>query len=431
MSEIRRSAPRSASKECQLISCNSDIEQWKGTLAYRTQKHLREFVHRGLWRDRPSMPTLQYDLRPTNQSMAYRQGSLEDALFRQTATGDERDRTMVTGPLVSVITIFFNGQRFIEEAILSVFSQTYDNWELLLVDDGSTDASAGIAMDYARRYPRKVRYLEHRCHENRGMSASRDLGICQATGDYLTMLDSDDVWLSHKLEQQVTILESHPEAAMVYGNRQYWYGWTGNWEDAQHDCISKPGIEPNALVEPPLLLRLTYGEGRTTHPGIDSMFRREMAIRLGGFEETFRGIFEDQVFLVKVFLNETVYVSDACWTRYRQHADACCYTVTSSERSASWFSFVNWVESYLSENGMKGVLEGAPLWKIFQNELWAHRHPIRFRLRHFLHRIAQHTLPIPIRQWLRTSFHTCLNRSARQQELAQANGVDKFGTENS
>src|SRR5205809_3316024 len=77
-------------------------------------------------------------------------------------------------PLVSGTIIFLNAERFIDEAIQSVLAQTYENWELLLVDDGSTDGSTAIARSYAERYPAKIRYLEHPGHKNHGMSASRN-----------------------------------------------------------------------------------------------------------------------------------------------------------------------------------------------------------------------------------------------------------------
>src|SRR5438105_1562536 len=102
---------------------------------------------------------------------------------------------MSSKPLVSAITIFLNEEKFLQEAIASVFAQTYDNWELLLVDDGSTDASTEIALRYAKQYPEKVRYVEHRGHQNRGMSAARNLGIRNAKGQYIAFLDADDVWL--------------------------------------------------------------------------------------------------------------------------------------------------------------------------------------------------------------------------------------------
>ena len=129
-----------------------------------------------------------------------------------------RDSAVETGePLVSAITIFLDAETFLREAIESVLAQTYANWELLLVDDGSTDGSTEIALGYARLYPQRIRYLEHEGHRNRGMSASRNLGIPHARGEYIALLDADDVWLPLKLERQVAILESDPESAMVYG----------------------------------------------------------------------------------------------------------------------------------------------------------------------------------------------------------------------
>src|SRR5688572_9625007 len=97
-------------------------------------------------------------------------------------------------PLVSAITIVLNGEKYIEVAIASVRAQTYDRWELLLVDDGSTDSSTQISKEYTKRYPEKIRYLEHDGHANRGMSASRNLGVAHARGQFVAFLDSDDVW---------------------------------------------------------------------------------------------------------------------------------------------------------------------------------------------------------------------------------------------
>jgi glycosyltransferase involved in cell wall biosynthesis len=95
--------------------------------------------------------------------------------------------------LISVIIIFLNSEEFIQEAIESVFAQTYNNWELLLVDDGSTDGSTNIALQYAEQHGERVRYLEHNNRQNRGMSASRNLGIREAKGEYIAFLDADDV----------------------------------------------------------------------------------------------------------------------------------------------------------------------------------------------------------------------------------------------
>src|SRR6185369_4754962 len=156
-------------------------------------------------------------------------------------------------------------ERFIEEAIASVFAQTYPHWELLLVDDGSTDGGTAIARGYAARHPDRVRYLEHPGHANRGMSASRNLGIAAARGAYVAFLDADDTWLPGKLTAQVALLHTHPEAAMVYGRTLIWHGWTGRPEDVARDHVLDLGVPPETLVAPP---RLFFGllENRAQTP---------------------------------------------------------------------------------------------------------------------------------------------------------------------
>src|SRR5688572_6006241 len=102
---------------------------------------------------------------------------------------------MAYRPLVSVVIIFLDAEEFIQEAIDSVFSQTYEMWELLLVDDGSKDSSSMIARRYAEEFPAKVRYLHHHGHQNLDMPASRNVGITAARGEYIAFLDADDIWL--------------------------------------------------------------------------------------------------------------------------------------------------------------------------------------------------------------------------------------------
>src|SRR5262249_39242789 len=105
-------------------------------------------------------------------------------------------------PEVSVVVIFLNEARFLPEAVDSVFAQTHECWELLLVDDGSMDASSSIARRIAELHPGRVRYLEHDGHVNRGRSSSRNLGIHHARGQFVAFLDADDVWFPRKLERQ-------------------------------------------------------------------------------------------------------------------------------------------------------------------------------------------------------------------------------------
>jgi glycosyltransferase involved in cell wall biosynthesis len=277
--------------------------------------------------------------------------------------------------LVSVIIPFFNAERFIEEAIISVLDQTYPAWELLLVDDGSTDASSAVARHYAGKHPAKVSYLEHADHENQGKSASRNRGLADAAGKYVAFLDADDVWLPTILEEQVAILESQPRAAMVYGPIQWWYSWTGEGEDVERDYVEELGVPPNSLIQPPDLLTL-FLQDRAAVPS-DILVRRQIIDRVGGFEECFKTLYEDQVFYAKVCLTAPVFASDACWYRYRQHEDStCARTMKTGEYFTARPVFLDWLEEYLSDQGV----EDPALWQALRREQWPYRHPLTYRL---------------------------------------------------
>jgi glycosyltransferase involved in cell wall biosynthesis len=272
-------------------------------------------------------------------------------------------------PLVSCIITFLNAEEFVGAAIKSVLAQTHENLELLLVDDGSTDGSTKTALHYVKRFPDKVRYLEHAGHENRGAAASRNLGIGQAKGEYIALLDSDDVWLAHKLEEQVAILDSHPEAGMVYGQSQYWNSWTMKPEDAHRDHVPKLGVQTETLFEPAMLSTLVYPLGPATAPcPSDLLVRRAAVERIGGFEEAFRGmyqLYDDQTFLAKMYLNEAVYVAGKCWDRYRQHPDQCVTVVRESgQQHTVRLAFLRWLAEYYYVQGV-GDTE---LWKLLQEK---------------------------------------------------------------
>lgn len=289
--------------------------------------------------------------------------------------------------LVSAIIIFFNARQFIEQAIASVFKQTCDCWELLLVDDGSTDGSREIALVWARNHPERVRYLTHAHRRNRGMSASRNLGLHHARGEFVAFLDADDVWQAEKLEQQVAIFERHPRAGMVAGATLYWYGWTGRVSDAKRDRIVLPDPRCDRLVEPPALaLQLRPLGSGLPFSNSGTMVRRAVIERLGGYEEHFRGLFEDQAFLTKVYLSTPVYVASACWDRYRQHAESCCARAKAGgAQPALRHDFLLWLESYLRAEG----LEGSPVWRALQHALLEYRRPARYWLHECRHRPAQ------------------------------------------
>jgi glycosyltransferase involved in cell wall biosynthesis len=237
-------------------------------------------------------------------------------------------------PLVSVVIAFLNGERFLREAIDSVFAQTYERWELLLVDDGSGPTASSIAREYADRKPTRVRYLEHDRHQNRGA--------------YTAFLDADDVWLPDKLSDQVAILESRPDVGAMYGNTLYWFGWTGDPADVARDFYPRLRVPDGTAFDPPRLLeRLLTGNALVPCP-VSLLVRTVVLRRVGGFEEQFRGMFEDQAFYAKLMLVERVLVVDRSWDRYRQHAESMCAV---SDRSGATREanrrYLEWLAEYL------------------------------------------------------------------------------------
>jgi len=288
-------------------------------------------------------------------------------------------------PLVSAIINFFNEERFLREAIESVFSQTHTNWELLLVDDGSNDASSNIARHYSEQHLGRVFYLEHEGHGNRGTSASRNLGIRHAKGDYIAFLDADDVWLPEKLERQLAIMQEQPEASMVYGSLLLWFGWTGESEDIQRDVLQAITVEPDTLVRPPGLFTLFLERKAITPCPSDVILRRDLVTGVDGFVDSFRGLYDDQVFFAKVTLRAPVFVSGECWTKHRQHANSCCAVARKTGEYYSarpHLAYLDWVKKYLRSQGIRN----ADIDRALKTRLRRYRPPIALRwFRRFRH----------------------------------------------
>jgi glycosyltransferase involved in cell wall biosynthesis len=300
---------------------------------------------------------------------------------------------MSASPLVSVVVPFLNAERFLDESIRSVLSQTYRTWELLLMDDGSTDRSSHIAHRYAEAYPDQVRYLEHPGHANRGTTTSRNVAIGQARGRFIALLDADDVWLPDKLSQQIGILEAHPQASIVYGLARYWRSWTGNSLEADTETLLPAGVLPDTVTEPPTLLTRYFplGQGATPCPS-DLTFRRDILDRIGGFEDEFQGVlqlFEDQAFLAKVYLTEPVFVCTACWLKYRVHPESCVARVQrAGQRRAVHRYYLAWLRRYL----LAHRVSDHAIWRALRRSQRRLRYPTVYRLAHRLRRAANDTL---------------------------------------
>ena len=121
-------------------------------------------------------------------------------------------------PLISIVMPAYNAGKYIEQAIESVIGQTYKNWELIVLDDGSVDDTKEIIQQKVQCDKRIFLYENE---SNMGVSATRNRGIEVAKGDWVAFLDSDDAWEKEKLEKQVSFLENHEDAKIIFTASAY------------------------------------------------------------------------------------------------------------------------------------------------------------------------------------------------------------------
>ncbi|MEZ5308787.1 MAG: glycosyltransferase family 2 protein [Pyrinomonadaceae bacterium] len=260
---------------------------------------------------------------------------------------------MESAPIVSVIIPFYNREEFLSEAIESVLAQTIDSWELILVDDGSSDRGPAIAESYRDQYPDKVRIIGHSGGENRGASASRQFGIEVSNGEYVTFLDSDDVFLPDSLKLQIEGFTESPEADAVCGTLLCWYSWSENADHTERDFKIDLMLNPGNVYSPPDLFIHNLGFGGSK-PGIGCvMLKRRFAVDCGVFSEKYKYAWEDQVFWAKVSLHGRILVLDEVLAKYRQHPASTCSVESQNGRDIeSMKIFLSWLESYVEQSGI-------------------------------------------------------------------------------
>ena len=122
--------------------------------------------------------------------------------------------------MVSVIMPAYNSEKYVSEAIESVCNQSYQNWELLIVNDGSTDHTPQIIDKYSDKDPRIKVF--HR--KNEGVSMARNVGLNQSRGNYVTFIDSDDVYHAERLERMVEVFEQYTDCDIVFSRHEEFIG---------------------------------------------------------------------------------------------------------------------------------------------------------------------------------------------------------------
>ena len=180
---------------------------------------------------------------------------------------ETRDGVDVKSGLVSVIMAVYNTADYVAEAIDSVLAQDYRPLELMVIDDGSTDATPEILQRYADR-PEVL--LLHQ--DNAGQKVARNKGLRHATGEYVCFCDSDNAWLPGRTTRQVALMEDDPEVIVAYGDVQF-------IDDAGND-LPTPVVRRHSGRISGKLLANNFVTFNTV------IARREAIDRIGGFDET-------------------------------------------------------------------------------------------------------------------------------------------------
>lgn len=181
---------------------------------------------------------------------------------------------MHSTPYVSIIIATFNREKLLREAIHSVFAQTYQNFELIIIDDGSTDNTSSMIKEFTDSR------LHYQHLPNQGRSKARNVGLSLAKGKYITFLDSDDLYHPEKLALQTAYLDAHPETGMIYTSA-YCIDETGNLLKHQYEAIYSGNIYKSIAFFVPVTITL---------PTV--MVRREVIDKAGNFDENMHR-FED------------------------------------------------------------------------------------------------------------------------------------------
>jgi glycosyltransferase involved in cell wall biosynthesis len=168
-------------------------------------------------------------------------------------------------PLISVIIPVYNGEETIKKTIESVLNQTFNDFEIIIIDDGSQDSTLAV-IDNIQDSRKKVF-----SYPNAGVSESRNRGLKLATGEYIAFLDADDLWTPDKLEAQLKALQENPKAAVAYS-------WS-DWIDESGQFLRSGGhITVNGNAYEKLLLR------DFIESGSNPLIRRQALDEVGGFE---------------------------------------------------------------------------------------------------------------------------------------------------
>ncbi|BBO72974.1 hypothetical protein DSCW_03910 [Desulfosarcina widdelii] len=208
-------------------------------------------------------------------------------------------------PKVTIIIPCYNREKYIQKTVNSVLNQTYENFEVICIDDGCTDNTRDILNIYSK----KIKVIEHLGRLNKGQSASINLGIYNSDSKYISILDSDDLFAPSKIEEQVEYLEANPKIGYMYSN---------GYAIDENDNLLYP-LFPNDYIasgDPEtILLECPLG----TPSGY--LIRRNVFKKAGVFNEKLRSAQDHDIAIRISEISEIGYLNKIHWYK-REHSDS-------------------------------------------------------------------------------------------------------------
>lgn len=306
-------------------------------------------------------------------------------------------------PKVSVVMSVYNGELYVKEAIKSILQQTFDDFEFVIIEDGSTDSTLSILKAYAQQDPRIVLV----CNEkNLGLQRSLNKGLSVSCGEYIARLDADDVSLGDRLQLQVAFLDAHPEIGLL--------GSAVEIIDEQKNSVVKNYVPlDHESIQATLLINNYFHHS-------SMMFRRNLVEQLGGYDETKRYVEDYDLWWRFSRVTQLANLPDVLIQR-RFRGTSITWAHRLDMLRASWEISIQAIQEYLQDVSLDAVS-----YKRFWWTYYSQREPLQVeaqfckedikRLESFWKLLENH--PAGALVWgprLRTMAHNLL----RQQKTAE------------
>lgn len=237
-------------------------------------------------------------------------------------------------PKVSLIMSNYNYGQYLKAALDSVINQTYQNFELILIDDASTDNSIEIIKAFLKKYP-FTHFIQHK--ENQGFFKSAQEGLDRAQGEYIAFPSSDDILMPHYLEKTVTILDKHQDVGLCFSRFTYFNS------DEPKKIITPVGqtkhkemkLSRDDLIRQIKMFRLWI-------PGIGTLTRKELFIKQGGYNLNYYSLSDWFLWLRIGFLHGSYFLPETLAIQ-RNHAKAMSSTELIDTKQKAWSAIIDFL----------------------------------------------------------------------------------------